>query len=67
MPRSFRQIVLGTDRPIGFWEPVHQPRTTHYLLRQHVIRSSPGNGSVVTISARISSRKSNTSSCRTTR
>ena len=22
-----RQIVLATDRPIGFWEAVHQPRT----------------------------------------
>jgi hypothetical protein len=25
-----RQIVLATDRPIGFWEAVHQPRTIRY-------------------------------------
>jgi len=25
-----RQIVLATDRPIGFWEQVHQPRTIQY-------------------------------------
>jgi hypothetical protein len=25
-----RQIVLATDRPIGFWEAVHQPRTIQY-------------------------------------
>jgi hypothetical protein len=25
-----RQIVLATDRPIGFWEAVHRPRTIQY-------------------------------------
>jgi hypothetical protein len=25
-----RQIVLATDRPIGFWEAVHQPRSIQY-------------------------------------
>jgi hypothetical protein len=25
-----RQIVLATDRPIGFWEAIRQPRTIQY-------------------------------------
>ena len=25
-----RQIVLATDRPIGFWEAAHRPRTINY-------------------------------------
>ena len=27
-----RQIVLATDRPIGFWEAVHRPRTIQYPI-----------------------------------
>jgi hypothetical protein len=42
-PEGGRQIVLATDRPIGFWETVRQPRTiqpcnrgARILLTAHV-------------------------------
>ena len=39
-----RQIVLATDRPIGFWETVHQPRTIQYPFT--VIQMEIGNDGV---------------------
>jgi hypothetical protein len=30
LPEGGRQIILGTDRPVGFWEARNQPRTMDY-------------------------------------
>jgi hypothetical protein len=42
-----RQIVVATDRPIGFWEARHQPRTIDYpfaLLELRLDADSRGEG-----------------------
>ncbi|HZM96708.1 MAG TPA: hypothetical protein VFB92_24980 [Vicinamibacterales bacterium] len=40
-----RQIVLATDRPIGFWEAVHRPRTIQYPFTVIQMQmGSDGNG-----------------------
>ena len=40
-----RQIVLATDRPIGFWEAVHRPRTIqHPFTVIQMQMGSDGNG-----------------------
>ena len=42
-----RQIVLATDRPIGFWEVVHSTRTLDYpfsLIEMRVNKEGQGEG-----------------------
>ena len=42
-----RRIVLATDRPVGFWEAVHAPRTLDYpftLIEMHVNKDGTGEG-----------------------
>jgi hypothetical protein len=44
-----RQIVLATDRPIGFWEAAHQPRTIQYpftVIQMQVDRDGHGKGTL---------------------
>lgn len=44
-----RQIVLATDRPIGFWEAVHQPRTIQYpftVLQMQMDKDGKGKGTL---------------------
>lgn len=44
-----RQIVLATDRPIGFWEAVHQPRTIQYpftVIQMQMQRDGQGKGTL---------------------
>ena len=44
-----RQIVLATDRPIGFWEAVRQPRTIQYpftVIQMQMGREGKGKGTV---------------------
>ena len=44
-----RQIVLATDRPIGFWEAVHQPRTIRYpftVIQMEIGRDGVGKGTL---------------------
>jgi hypothetical protein len=48
-PDGGRQIVLGTDRPIGFWEAVHQPRTIQYpftLIQMQIGSDGRGKGTL---------------------
>jgi hypothetical protein len=48
-PDGGRQIVLGTDRPIGFWEAVHQPRTIQYpftLIQMQIGSDGKGKGTL---------------------
>ncbi len=44
-----RQIVLATDRPIGFWETVNRPRTVQYLstvIQMQIGRDGNGQGTL---------------------
>ena len=44
-----RRIVLATDRPIGFWEAAHQPRTIDYpftVIQMEVGRDGHGKGTL---------------------
>lgn len=44
-----RQIVLATDRPIGFWEAVRQPRTIQYpftVIQMAIDRDGLGKGTL---------------------
>jgi hypothetical protein len=44
-----RQIVLATDRPIGFWEAVHRPRTIQYpftVIQMQMGRDGKGKGTL---------------------
>ena len=44
-----RQIVLATDRPIGFWEAVHQPRTIQYpftVIQMQIGPDGKGKGTL---------------------
>ena len=44
-----RQIVLATDRPIGFWEAVHQPRTIQYpftVVQMQIGSDGKGKGTL---------------------
>jgi hypothetical protein len=45
-----RQIVLGTDRPIGFWEARNQPRTIDYpftILEMRLDKANQGEGKML--------------------
>ena len=42
-----RRIIIGTDRPISFWEAANRPRTIDYpftVIEIHMPRSGPGEG-----------------------
>ena len=44
-----RRIVLATDRPIGFWEAVRQPRTIQYpftVIQMEIGRDGVGKGTL---------------------
>ena len=44
-----RQIVLATDRPIGFWEASHQPRTIQYpftVIQMQIGADGHGKGTL---------------------
>jgi hypothetical protein len=45
-----RQIVLATDRPIGFWEARNQPRSIDYpftVLEMHLDKDDRGTGKIL--------------------
>jgi hypothetical protein len=44
-----RRIVIATDRPIGFWEASHQPRTIDYpftVIQMQIGRDGQGTGTM---------------------
>lgn len=44
-----RDIILSTDRPIGFWEARNQPRTIDYpftVIQMHINRDGEGKGTL---------------------
>jgi hypothetical protein len=44
-----RQIVLATDRPIGFWEAANRPRTIQYpftVIQMQIGRDGKGRGTL---------------------
>ena len=44
-----RRVVLATDRPIGFWEAVNQPRTVDYpftVIQMQIDKSGEGRGTL---------------------
>ena len=48
-PDGGRQIVLATDRPIGLWEAVYQPRTIQYpftLIQMQIGSDGTGKGTL---------------------
>jgi hypothetical protein len=50
LPEGGRQIVLGTDRPIGFWEARNQPRTIDYpftILEMRLDKANRGEGKML--------------------
>jgi hypothetical protein len=54
-----RQIVLATDRPIGFWEAVHQPRTIQYpftVIQMQMGTDGKGKGTL-SVATKIVARK----------
>jgi hypothetical protein len=45
-----RQIILATDRPIGFWEARNQPRSIDYpftILEMHLNKNDEGEGKIL--------------------
>ena len=54
-----RQIVLATDRPIGFWEAVHRPRTIQYpftVIQMQMGTDGKGTGTL-SVATKIVARK----------
>ena len=54
-----RQIVLATDRPIGFWEAVHRPRTIQYpftVIQMQIGNDGKGKGTL-SVATKIVARK----------
>jgi hypothetical protein len=50
MDEGGRQIVLATDRPIGFWEARNQPRSIDYpftILEMHLDKNDEGSGKIL--------------------
>ena len=44
-----RQVVIATDRPIGFWEAANQPRTINYpftVIQMELDKSGEGKGTM---------------------
>lgn len=44
-----RRIVLGTDRPVSFWEARNQPRTVDYpftVIQMNIDRNGEGSGTL---------------------
>lgn len=44
-----RRVVIATDRPIGFWEAVHQPRTIDYpftVIQMELDKNGEGKGTM---------------------
>ena len=42
-----RRIIIGTDRPISFWEAVNRPRSVDYpftVIEIHMPKEGPGQG-----------------------
>ena len=57
-----RRIVLATDRPIGFWEAAHQPRTIDYpftVIQMEIGRDGHGKGTM-SYATKITARNKNT-------
>jgi hypothetical protein len=45
-----RQVILATDRPIGFWEARNQPRSIDYpftIIEIHLDKSDKGEGKIL--------------------
>jgi hypothetical protein len=49
LPDGGRRIVLATDRPIGFWEATHRPRTIDYpftVIQMEIDKDGKGKGTL---------------------
>jgi len=49
LPDGGRRIVLATDRPIGFWEATHRPRTIDYpftVIQMEIGKDGKGKGTL---------------------
>ena len=49
LPDGGRMIVIATDRPIGFWEATHQPRSIEYpftVIQMKLDRDGNGSGTL---------------------
>jgi hypothetical protein len=49
LPDGGRRIVLATDRPIGFWEATHRPRTIDYpftVIQMQIGKDGKGKGTL---------------------
>ena len=57
-----RQIILATDRPIGFWEATNRPRTIQYpftVIQMQIDRDGHGKGTL-SLATRITARGKHT-------
>jgi len=49
LPEGGREVVIATDRPIGFWEAVNRPRTFDYpftVIQMNIGRDGMGSGTL---------------------
>ena len=49
LPDGGRRIVIATDRPIGFWEAAHRPRTIDYpftVIQMEINKEGKGTGTL---------------------
>ena len=49
LPDGGRRIVIATDRPIGFWEAAHRPRTIDYpftVIQMELDKDGKGKGTM---------------------
>ena len=63
LPEGGRQIVIGTDRPIGFWEARNQPRTIDYpftILELRLDKANQGEGKMLADTRISVNQKTNT-------
>lgn len=61
LPDGGRMIVIATDRPIGFWEATHQPRSIEYpftVIQMKLDRDGNGSGTL-SYATRIVARENN--------
>ena len=63
MPEGGRQIMLGTDRPLPFWEARNQPRSFDYrftILDVRLNKENQGEGKMLADTRLIFDTRTNT-------
>jgi hypothetical protein len=63
MPDGGDRVVIGTDRPVSFWEETRQPRTLDYpftIIELRLNREGEGEGQLSLATKVIADKETNT-------